>query len=94
MYPAYVTAGAAVAVARPEAFRWFVTRAPGSYTAALGFIMLAMGVTLRLDDFGALVRDRPLAVRWPPNRTPSPAHIRHKTLVFLRWTCFLSTSRV
>ncbi|GJN13680.1 hypothetical protein PR202_gb00410 [Eleusine coracana subsp. coracana] len=62
LYPAYVTAGAAVAVARPESFRWFVARAPGSYTAALGFIMLAMGLTLRLDDFAALLRDRPLAI--------------------------------
>ncbi|KAK3139429.1 hypothetical protein QOZ80_5AG0383100 [Eleusine coracana subsp. coracana] len=62
LYPAYVTAGAAVAVARPESFRWFVARAPGSYTAALGFIMLAMGLTLRLDDFAALLSDRPLAI--------------------------------
>ncbi|CAN6335678.1 unnamed protein product [Urochloa humidicola] len=62
MYPAYVTAGASVAVARPEAFRWFVDMAPGSYTAALGFIMLAMGLTLRIRDFSALLRDRPLAI--------------------------------
>ncbi|KAF8726293.1 hypothetical protein HU200_019752 [Digitaria exilis] len=62
MYPAYVTAGAAVAVARPEAFRWFVDMAPGSYTAALGFIMLAMGLTLQLRDFAALLRERPLAM--------------------------------
>ncbi|TVT98697.1 hypothetical protein EJB05_55989, partial [Eragrostis curvula] len=62
LYPAYVTAGAAVAVARPESFRWFVSLAPGSYTCTLGFIMLAMGLTLRLDDFAALLRDRPLAI--------------------------------
>ncbi|KAJ1264979.1 hypothetical protein BS78_08G042000 [Paspalum vaginatum] len=62
LYPAYVTAGAAVAVARPEAFRWFVALAPGSYTATLGFIMLAMGLTLRLSDFAALLRDRPLGI--------------------------------
>ncbi|KAL6641815.1 hypothetical protein ACP70R_019996 [Stipagrostis hirtigluma subsp. patula] len=62
LYAAYVTAGAAVAVARPEAFRWFVALAPGSYTCALGFIMLAMGFTLRLGDFAALLRDRPLAI--------------------------------
>ena len=59
----YVAAGASVAVARPEAFRWFVALAPGSYTTALGFIMLAMGLTLQLRDFDALLRDRPLAVR-------------------------------
>ncbi|XP_062203606.1 probable sodium/metabolite cotransporter BASS1, chloroplastic [Phragmites australis] len=62
LYPAYVTAGAAVAVARPEAFRWFVAMAPGSYTCALGLIMLAMGLTLELRDFVALLRDRPLAI--------------------------------
>nr|CAB3459505.1 unnamed protein product [Digitaria exilis] len=62
MHPAYVTAGAAVAVATPEAFRWFVDMAPGSYTAALGFIMLAMGLTLQLRDFAALLRERPLAM--------------------------------
>ncbi|XP_066359822.1 probable sodium/metabolite cotransporter BASS1, chloroplastic [Miscanthus floridulus] len=62
LYPAYVAAGASVAVARPEAFRWFVALAPGSYTATLGFIMLAMGLTLQLRDFAALLRDRPLAI--------------------------------
>ncbi|TKW07345.1 hypothetical protein SEVIR_7G299500v4 [Setaria viridis] len=62
LYPAYVTAGASVAVARPEAFRWFVDMAPGSYTATLGFIMLAMGLTLNLRDFAALLRDRPLSI--------------------------------
>uniref|UniRef100_A0A0A9GR85 Bile acid sodium symporter/ transporter n=1 Tax=Arundo donax TaxID=35708 RepID=A0A0A9GR85_ARUDO len=62
LYPAYVTAGAAVAIARPEAFRWFVALAPGSYTFSLGFIMLAMGLTLQLKDFVALLRDRPLAI--------------------------------
>ncbi|OEL29250.1 putative sodium/metabolite cotransporter BASS1, chloroplastic [Dichanthelium oligosanthes] len=62
LYPAYVTAGAAVAVTRPDAFGWFVDMAPGSYTATLGFIMLAMGLTLQLRDFAALLRDRPLAI--------------------------------
>ncbi|KAG2623240.1 hypothetical protein PVAP13_3KG041307 [Panicum virgatum] len=62
LYPAYVTAGASVAIARPEAFRWFVDMAPGSYTATLGFIMLATGLTLQLKDFAALLRDRPLAI--------------------------------
>ncbi|RLM99266.1 putative sodium/metabolite cotransporter BASS1, chloroplastic [Panicum miliaceum] len=66
LYPAYVTAGAFVAVARPEAFRWFVDMAPGSYTATLGFIMLAMGLTLQLKDFAALLCDRPLAVQTHP----------------------------
>lgn len=79
LYPAYVAAGASVAFTRPEAFRWFVALAPGSYTATLGFIMLAMGLTLQLSDFAALLRDRPLAVRdWiggPVSllaRSPSP----------------------
>ncbi|CAD6270457.1 unnamed protein product [Miscanthus lutarioriparius] len=58
----YVAAGASVDVARPEAFRWFVALAPGSYTTTLGFIMLAMGLTLQLRDFDALLRDRPLAI--------------------------------
>uniref|UniRef100_A0A0D3HRW9 Sodium/metabolite cotransporter BASS1, chloroplastic n=1 Tax=Oryza barthii TaxID=65489 RepID=A0A0D3HRW9_9ORYZ len=62
LYPAYVTAGAAVAVARPDAFRWFVALAPGSYTFALGLIMLAMGLTLELREFLALLRERPLSI--------------------------------
>jgi hypothetical protein len=61
LYPAYVTAGASAAVARPEAFRRFADVAPGSYTATLGFIMLAMGLTLKLRDFAALLRGRPLS---------------------------------
>ncbi|CAL4911391.1 unnamed protein product [Urochloa decumbens] len=36
--------------------------APGSYTVTLGFIMLAMGLTLQLRDFSALLRDRPFAI--------------------------------
>lgn len=67
LYPAYVTAGAAVAVARPDAFRWFVALAPGSYTFALGIIMLAMGLTLELREFLALLRERPLSVSTPPH---------------------------
>ncbi|KAG8093683.1 hypothetical protein GUJ93_ZPchr0012g21264 [Zizania palustris] len=62
LYPAYVTAGAAVAVARPDAFRWFVALAPGSYTFALGLIMLAMGLTLELSEFLALLRERPISI--------------------------------
>lgn len=62
LYPAYVTAGAAVAVVRPDTFRWFVAMAPGSYTFVLGFIMLAMGLTLELREFLTLIRERPLAI--------------------------------
>ncbi|CAA6660597.1 unnamed protein product [Spirodela intermedia] len=62
LYPLYVTAGGAVACVKPSAFSWFVERGPGSYSCALGFIMLAMGLTLDLEDFFILLAKRPLSI--------------------------------
>lgn len=62
LYPLYVTVGGAVACVKPSAFSWFVERGPGSYSCALGFIMLAMGLTLDLEDFFSLLVKRPLSV--------------------------------
>ncbi|XP_078434904.1 sodium/pyruvate cotransporter BASS2, chloroplastic-like isoform X2 [Wolffia australiana] len=62
LYPLYVTVGGAVACFKPSAFSWFVDRGPGSYSCALGFIMLSMGITLDLDDFFRLLFNRPLSI--------------------------------
>lgn len=62
LYPVYVTVGGVVACLRPSTFSWFVNAAPTSYTLALGFIMLAMGLTLQLKDLFNLFLQRPLSV--------------------------------
>lgn len=62
LYPLYVTIGGSVAVVNPSAFSWFVARGPASYTCALAFIMLAMGLTLELRDLFALFRKQPFSV--------------------------------
>ncbi|XP_010520782.1 PREDICTED: probable sodium/metabolite cotransporter BASS2, chloroplastic [Tarenaya hassleriana] len=62
LYPVYVTVGGIVACVKPSTFSWFVARAPVSYSLALGFIMLAMGVTLELKDLFDLFRQRPLSI--------------------------------
>ncbi|KAI8023653.1 hypothetical protein LOK49_LG03G03187 [Camellia lanceoleosa] len=51
LYPLYVTVGGVVACLRPSTFSWFVKRGPTSYSLALGFIMLAMGLSLELNTF-------------------------------------------
>ncbi|CAL5340759.1 unnamed protein product [Camellia sinensis] len=62
LYPVYVTVGGIVACLRPSTFSWFVKRGPTSYSFALGFIMLAMGLTLELREFFSLFLQRPLSV--------------------------------
>lgn len=62
LYPLYVTAGAVVAFLKPSAFSWFVKMGPASYSLTLGFIMLAMGITLELKDLLNLFMQRPLSV--------------------------------
>lgn len=57
-FPAWVLTAAVVGVMRPSAFNWFT---PQYTTAALAFCMLAMGMTLTIDDFKAIAR-RPKAV--------------------------------
>ncbi|CAK7357116.1 unnamed protein product [Dovyalis caffra] len=62
LYPLYVTAGGILACFNPSAFAWFVKRGPTSYSLSLGFIMLAMGLTLELKDLIALFMQRPLSI--------------------------------
>ncbi|GMP63086.1 hypothetical protein CsSME_00024917 [Camellia sinensis var. sinensis] len=62
LYPVYVTVGGIVASLRPSTFSWFVKRGPTSYSFALGFIMLAMGLTLELREFFSLFLQRPLSI--------------------------------
>ncbi|XP_038989138.1 sodium/pyruvate cotransporter BASS2, chloroplastic-like isoform X2 [Phoenix dactylifera] len=62
LYPLYVTFGGAVACVKPSAFSWFVERGPASYSFSLGFIMLAMGLTLELREFFSLLRQRPFSI--------------------------------
>ncbi|CAN4092550.1 unnamed protein product [Withania somnifera] len=62
LYPVYVTVGGVVACLRPSTFSWFINAGPTSYTLALGFIMLAMGLTLKLKDLFNLFLQRPVSI--------------------------------
>ncbi|KAL4580742.1 hypothetical protein LXL04_016944 [Taraxacum kok-saghyz] len=62
LYPVYVTVGGVVACLKPSTFSWFVERAPNSYSFSLGFIMLAMGLTLEFKDLVNLFMERPLSI--------------------------------
>lgn len=62
LYPVYVTVGGIVACLKPSTFSWFVEKGPASYSLALGFIMLAMGLTLELKDLINLFMQRPFSV--------------------------------
>ncbi|KAF8404196.1 hypothetical protein HHK36_009079 [Tetracentron sinense] len=62
LYPFYVTVGGVVACVKPAAFSWFVKRGPASYSFSLGFIMLAMGLTLELRDLISLFIQRPFSI--------------------------------
>lgn len=62
LYPVYVTVGGIVACLRPFSFSWFVEKGPASYSLSLGFIMLAMGLTLELKDLINLFMQKPFAI--------------------------------
>ncbi|KAI3805153.1 hypothetical protein L1987_27259 [Smallanthus sonchifolius] len=62
LYPVYVTVGGVVACLKPSTFSWFVERGPKSYSYSLGFIMLAMGLTLEFKDLVNLLMQRPLSI--------------------------------
>lgn len=62
LFPLYITGGGIVACVKPSTFSWFVQRGPGSYSLALGLVMLAMGLTLQLKDLFNLFMQRPLSV--------------------------------
>ncbi|KAF3774723.1 putative sodium/metabolite cotransporter [Nymphaea thermarum] len=61
LYPLYVTVGGLVACINPSAFSFFVERGPASYRLALAFIMLAMGLTIKLRDLLDVLMRRPLS---------------------------------
>ncbi|KAI5080625.1 hypothetical protein GOP47_0003808 [Adiantum capillus-veneris] len=50
LYPVYITAGGILAFTYPSAFSWFVSRGPSSYSLALATVMLAMGLSLSLEE--------------------------------------------
>ena len=60
-FPAWVTVGALAALAYPPAFTWFLSF--GLITPGLQLIMLAMGLTLELTDFGRVAR-APAQIGW------------------------------
>ncbi|KAK6945474.1 Bile acid:sodium symporter/arsenical resistance protein Acr3 [Dillenia turbinata] len=62
LYPLYVTVGGITACLRPNTFSWFVQRGPLSYSVSLGFIMLAMGLTLDFKDFINLFLQSPFSI--------------------------------
>ncbi|KAG8364057.1 hypothetical protein BUALT_Bualt19G0086500 [Buddleja alternifolia] len=62
LYPVYVTVGGVIAFLKPSSFSWFVNLGPTSYSLTLGFIMLAMGITLELKDLINLFLQRPLSI--------------------------------
>ncbi|GFP95092.1 sodium/pyruvate cotransporter bass2 chloroplastic [Phtheirospermum japonicum] len=62
LYPLYVTVGGVVAFFKPSTFAWFVNLGPTSYSLTLGFIMLAMGITLELKELIALFKQRPFSI--------------------------------
>jgi bile acid:Na+ symporter, BASS family len=57
-FPLWVTAASLVALIHPPTFSWFI--AAGYVTPALQVIMLAMGLTLRAEDFGAVANKKAL----------------------------------
>lgn len=58
LYPVYVTVGGVVACLKPSTFSWFVKAGPTSYSLALLFIVLAMGLTLELNELINLKKKR------------------------------------
>lgn len=52
--------GSFLAVLNPSVFTWFVKRGPASYSFTLGSIMLAMGLSLSLQDLLDVVSKRPV----------------------------------
>ncbi|KAL7125044.1 hypothetical protein ABFS83_14G088800 [Erythranthe nasuta] len=62
LYPVYVTVGGVVSFLRPATFSWFYNSGRVSYSFGLGFIMLAMGITLELRELIALFKQRPLSI--------------------------------
>src|SRR5690606_6982730 len=57
-FPLWVTVGSIVALIHPPVFSWFITG--GYVTPALQVIMLAMGLTLRAEDFRAVADKKAL----------------------------------
>lgn len=53
-FPLWLVLAGGVALAEPRVFSWFLVA--GLVTPALALVMLAMGLTLRLDDFARIAR--------------------------------------
>jgi len=60
LFPVWTVLFAGLALVKPEAFSWFTTK---YFTAALGALMLSMGITLTPDDFTRVLQ-QPGAVFW------------------------------
>lgn len=59
-FPLWITLASLVALAHPPAFTWFIEG--GFVSPGLQVIMLAMGLTLRLDDFRAVAHQKLLVL--------------------------------
>ncbi|KAI5055881.1 hypothetical protein GOP47_0029402 [Adiantum capillus-veneris] len=59
LYPVYVTVGGFLAYTNPLAFTWFVSKGPSSYSFSLATIMLAMGLSLSLEDLLRVITKHP-----------------------------------
>jgi bile acid:Na+ symporter, BASS family len=60
LFPLWVFIGAAIGITNPQAVTWFSST---MFTFALGFLMLAMGLTLTVNDFKACAqRPAPILV--------------------------------
>ncbi|MEM7156681.1 MAG: bile acid:sodium symporter family protein [Myxococcota bacterium] len=71
LFPVWVLAASIVALVHPPAFTWF--RGP-FITIGLGLIMLGMGLTLTVEDFGRVVRaPRPILLGVALQYTVMPA---------------------
>eukprot|EP00252_Welwitschia_mirabilis_P012931 TRINITY_DN2854_c0_g1_i5.p1 TRINITY_DN2854_c0_g1~~TRINITY_DN2854_c0_g1_i5.p1 ORF type:complete len:297 (-),score=47.80 TRINITY_DN2854_c0_g1_i5:709-1599(-) len=62
LYPLYLVVGGVMACLKPSAYLWFVKGAPASYSFSLGFIMLTMGLTIRLQELVDVFLRQPFAM--------------------------------
>lgn len=70
LFPLWVFLGAFLGITRPEAVTWFSSTL---FTYALGFLMLAMGLTLTIADFKECAkRPGPILVGYLAQASPFP----------------------
>ena len=75
LFPLWVTLFSITALIKPEVFTWF---SGNLITFGLGFIMLCMGLTLKISDFKILLRN--------PRWTIVGVMIQFSVMPFLGWT--------